>query len=411
MSMTEVVRKRFVRGTHRSVPPEDTFNRMKALMPAFGVTRVADVTGLDSIGIPVAMAYRPNSRSVAVSPGKGLDLFAAKASALMEAIEGWHAERILQPLLFGSYNELRFERRVVEISGLPRRAAGELNEDTRLLWIEGLELLGGEPIWVPFEMVHTNYALPMPTSSGALVASSNGLASGNHKLEAVSHAICEIVERDATTLWHALGDEARQRTAVDLASVDDAACVAILERFEHAGVSVGIWETTSDVGIPAFRCVIAEACPGGLRSHLPGVGAGCHPVRAIALSRALTEAAQTRLTLISGARDDIGMAKYLRSADASAHERTLKLIGGTHVRRPFGQAPSYESETFNEDLGWQLERLTRVGISQVVVVELTKPRLGIPVCRVLIPGLEGIHEAPGYVAGARYRRTLKEQKN
>src|SRR6185369_12862760 len=126
-SLDSRVPKSFLKGTHRTAAPEATLARARALMPLVGVTRVADVTGLDCIGVPVAMAYRPNARSLAVSPGKGLDLAAAKASAVMESIEGWHAERIHRPLLLASYNELRFERRVIDVGGLPRCAAGGLS--------------------------------------------------------------------------------------------------------------------------------------------------------------------------------------------------------------------------------------------------------------------------------------------
>ena len=65
-------------------------------MGRMGITRLANITGLDRIGIPVAIAVRPNSRSVSVSQGKGYDLPQAMASALMEACEGFHAEEIGQ---------------------------------------------------------------------------------------------------------------------------------------------------------------------------------------------------------------------------------------------------------------------------------------------------------------------------
>lgn len=59
-----------------------------------GITRVADVTGLDRIGIPVVMVCRPNARSLAVSQGKGIDIEAATVSGLMESVELYHAEHI-----------------------------------------------------------------------------------------------------------------------------------------------------------------------------------------------------------------------------------------------------------------------------------------------------------------------------
>ena len=94
--------------------PEETLAHASTLARALGITRIANVTGLDCIGVPVAMAYRPNARSLAVSPGKGLDLVAAKTSAIMEAIEGWHAERILSPLVLASVNEVRLDRTLID---------------------------------------------------------------------------------------------------------------------------------------------------------------------------------------------------------------------------------------------------------------------------------------------------------
>src|SRR5204862_3502506 len=86
--------KAFRRGTHRSRSPSETLERVRPHAAAMGITRLGNVTGLDRIGIPVAVAVRPNSRSVSVSQGKGLDLEQAMASALMEAIEGFHAEEV-----------------------------------------------------------------------------------------------------------------------------------------------------------------------------------------------------------------------------------------------------------------------------------------------------------------------------
>ena len=74
--------KAYLRGTHRQRPPAETVARVRQLMPVMGITRVANVTGLDFVGVPVVMVTRPNSRSLAVSQGKGLDLDTAKASGL-----------------------------------------------------------------------------------------------------------------------------------------------------------------------------------------------------------------------------------------------------------------------------------------------------------------------------------------
>src|SRR4051812_35005545 len=90
--------KGFRAGTHRCVSPAETVARLRPHLAGMGITRVANVTGLDVIGIPVVMVCRPNSRSLSVSQGKGLDLDAARASGLMESVEMFHAERAIGPL-------------------------------------------------------------------------------------------------------------------------------------------------------------------------------------------------------------------------------------------------------------------------------------------------------------------------
>jgi ribosomal protein S12 methylthiotransferase accessory factor len=215
-----------------------------------------------------------------------------------------------------------------------------------------------------------------------------------------------VIERDATTLWHALSEQGRDDTLVDLASVDDEDCVRVIELFEAASVKVGVWEITSNVGIPAFRCVILDGQPALSRPHLPGVGAGCHPCRAVALVRALTEAAQTRITLISGSRDDLGVAFYVRAADTRVHDRTLVRIDPSKAKRSFRVAPDLVNDSLDADVRVQLDGLKRAGIHEAVVIDLSKPEIGVPVVRVVVPGLEGIHEAPGYLGGDRYQRNL-----
>ena len=50
-----------------------------------------------------------------------------------------------------------------------------------------------------------------------------------------------------------------------------------------------------------------------------------------------------------------------------------------------------------------LDRLRAAGIGRVIAVDLTRPEIGIPVVRVVIPGLEGVGEASNYAPGARAR--------
>ena len=100
-------------GGRRTCSPQETWSRLKPLLPVFGIARVANITGLDRIGIPVFTACRPNSRSLSVFQGKGLSTGAARVSAVMEAYETWCAESIDAPLKFASIDELQFSHPLI----------------------------------------------------------------------------------------------------------------------------------------------------------------------------------------------------------------------------------------------------------------------------------------------------------
>jgi len=393
--------KAFRRGTHRTIDPRETVERIGKLAPIFGITRVANVTGLDVIGLPVVMVCRPNSRSLAVSQGKGLDLDAARASGLMEAIELWHAERIDRPVRLATHNQLRFSHRIANLGGLPRSSGGIFHDELKTLWIEGVDLPTGEPVLLPYELVHIDTTRPMPPGSGCFAFSSNGLASGNHPLEAMGHGLCEVIERDANTLAELSGEAAEDASRVNLDSIDDPFCREVLDLCDRAGVAVAVWDITSDLRVPAFRALVLDKQADPFQIRGAGGGMGCHPSRGVALLRALTEAAQSRLTTIAGARDDMPLRKYEAWRDADALDRLRRSVLEVAPTRDYHAAPDFAAETFEEDLAALLARLTEAGFPEVIAVDLTHPGLGLPVVRIVIPGLETSREIPGWVPGAR----------
>ncbi len=369
-----------------------------------GVTRVANVTGLDTVGIPVVAVYRPNARSIVVSQGKGLDLWAARASGLMEAIEGFHAEHAELPLRLASARELARAHEVADTARLPRVSIGSFHADRQILWCEARALGSDRPVWVPYELVHTNFTLPLPAGSGYFMMCSNGLASGNHLLEATIHGVCELIERDALALWDASGGTGSPRGRLALETIDDPACARVAAAIEAAGLAIGVWDITSDVGVASFACTLVDRSPDRVGQVYTSNGAGCHPSRSIALLRALTEAAQTRLTFIAGTRDDAGRDFFERARDPARIARLRAELEAPGEGRRFGAVPTRELEDFEDDLRWLRERLAAAGIEQVLTVDLTLPRFGIPVVRVIAPGLESHHGIPGYAPGARARR-------
>ena len=392
--------KRYRDGTHRLADPDTTLARLMPLAARMGITRVAVLTGLDVIGIPVVAAYRPNSRSVAVHQGKGTTLAAAKASAVMEAVESYHAENIEADVRLASYRELPA---AVAPERLPRVAGTDVcSQNERLLWIAGQDLIGGGTWHVPLELVSADFTWPGLPGGRRFQATTNGLASGNHLLEAVLHGLYEVVERDAMALWQVAPILAQEATVLDPDSVTGPISRRLLEYFAAAPVALCIWDITSDVGLPTFQCMVASR--DATEGVEPQLGAGCHADADIALSRALSEAAQARLTVLTGARDDIAAAGYRPAIRAQRQQVAAHWLRSA-PRRRFDTVPSCAGHTLRHDLDAVLSRLATRGFDQAIWVDLSRADIGIPVARVIIPDMEGPWTPPDgeYTPGPRAR--------
>jgi ribosomal protein S12 methylthiotransferase accessory factor len=151
-----------------------------------------------------------------------------------------------------------------------------------------------------------------------------------------------------------------------------------LDLFADAGISVQMWDMTSDVGVPVYYCSIKEANPFGAIQTFGG--SGCHLSKEIALSRALTEAAQSRLTFIAGSRDDLFPDVYEPAPNTPSVAATSPTLDFRTRKSPCLGA------TFEEDLATTLDLLSAAGFPHVIAVDHTKPEFGIPVVAIVVPG-------------------------
>lgn len=291
--------KRYFTGTHRTRAPEQTWELAKELFARCGISRVADVTGLDILGIPTWVAVRPLASTLSVSQGKGATDTAAKVSAAMEAIELWYAETLptfdddAAPIATAAELALPYA-----FDGLQRAARSLLTERTPLAWLPANIIGAAATTLVPRSCVAISSLASPVWSPPLLRVSSNGLASGNCVEEAALHALFELVERDSTAdLLHRPVDD---RDYIAPHSVDDPGCADLIARIEAAGAWLELVDNTRD---PHFPCYVAYLWS----PEDPSIysGSGCHTDPAVALSRAITEAAQSRLTVINGTRDDV----------------------------------------------------------------------------------------------------------
>ncbi|MGH1364924.1 MAG: YcaO-like family protein [Calditrichia bacterium] len=380
--------KRFQLGTHRVASPDKTLERVRPYLKAMGITRVANVTGLDTIGIPVVTVMRPNSRSLSVAQGKGVTLESAKASGIMESIEAYHAETISHELRYCHLEQILAEGQQAVSEGLPLTGLIPFMSSRKILWIQGRSLFTRQPTWVPYEAVHLDFTKPLPTGSGVFVQSSNGLASGNSKNEAIGHALCELIERDAAARWHRGSDHRYQLDRVDLSNGLDDVNRELLKKCAAADVEVASWNLTTKIGIPVFYTLLFPSKDSTLMNRGAIGGYGCHPNTAIALGRSITEAAQARLTLISGSRDDLLPERYNELLDYENTHDLVNKLGVQERKISLSQTRSFSASTFAEDIKYLLKSLQANAYDEAVVVDLSQERFNIPVVRVLVPGLK-----------------------
>ncbi|MER8002107.1 YcaO-like family protein [Streptomyces sp. NPDC095613] len=281
-------------GTVRARTPEETWRALEPELERLGITRVARLTGLDYLQIPVWTAVRPHAHTLVTSQGKGASDTLAKISAVLEAAELWHAEQPLENAIRGRHHDLDVP---YPMSLLPVKADHEALARITLDWTSGTGLTSGRDIPVPADLarrrLHRDRSLP-----DLFHVTSNGLACGNTRQEAALHALFEVTERDV--LHRDYASRGAHRTLIDPRSVQDRYCRDLIGRYLDAGMFLEIALVDSAYAIPVCAAYIwSEDYP------IVFAGSGCHRDPHIALSRALTEAAQSRLTCIAGTRDDL----------------------------------------------------------------------------------------------------------
>ena len=346
---------------------------------ALGITRLANQTGLDRIGIPCYAAVRPNSATLASHQGKGVDDISAQISAVMEAAEYAVAEAPQTPQRTLSLADLRAagDDWLDPTPLLPRGAS--LDATTPIRWVEGFALATGAPVLVPYDAVVLGTP---PRDLNGLSQSSNGVAAGVELSGALLHGLCELVERDSVCLWSYKSDAAAQGTAVAPSAFGDAGIDALAARIARAGFQLRLFDQTSNIGIPVVYAALFPA-DGADRHFDVATGAGCHPIAAVAARRAIVEAAQTRITNIAGARDDIIAGEYDQQLG-----RSIAVL--TEAVPPTPPAPpGLPARTAESELIAALQAgLARVGLERIVAVPLGGAQFGIEVARVFVPGLE-----------------------
>jgi ribosomal protein S12 methylthiotransferase accessory factor len=319
--------------------------------------------------------------------GKGRDASSARVSAMMEAIERISAEPpVPGNTKRGSYSSLTKNQAVIDprLFALPDDT--DYHPDQRYTWARSRDLLAGQPVWMVSDLVIT------PPVEGVLLdVDTNGLASGNTHLEAVVHAICEVIERDAwsqqefATLFADEYTPGPERRAISLSSIPGEAGRWI-DRIQSAGLELTVHDITSDVGVATCQALLTD--PSYVTStginKMRFQGLGTHPSAHTAMLRAITEAVQARLSFIQGARDDYNIAP---STARSWTKTKRAFLYSPREHAAFSEIPSADHHDLLDDYSFLIARLRSIGIKHVIATDLTDPEMAIPVVRVRIPQL------------------------
>lgn len=355
----------------RALTLEETGSRLTAAAEQFGVARFGSITQLDSLGVHTATAIRrdPVGESISVCTGKGGSEREALVGALAEALERFCAEprdRVL--VQFAAADDLEGQ------SLAPERFAGVEPTTNCLDWCLGWEFATGLPTWIPANAVFFPY-LPSAGAERLFASQTTGLSCGSSILEASVFAALECIERDAYSRGLALASVAQgHRVPV----VSDRSVRALLPdtiaTFHARGIQFLVRDLTCDTKVPTYLCTIFDGAIG----HY---GVAARPEAWRAVTAAVEEACQSRLTDIQGAREDLTARAFYEEFDPWFIEpgsaETLEIEQGG--------APSHASSLLSK-LTHNLATLKNP--TGIFLVDLSLPDIGIHVVRAIAPGLE-----------------------
>jgi ribosomal protein S12 methylthiotransferase accessory factor len=326
--------------------------------------------------------------SLCVNAGKGLSAAEARVGAYMEAIEFAAAEppRARLGVRRARVRDVLDGRaRADAILDLCPLYGRSIPTDRPIDCVAARDLDGREAL-VPAELVYFPY--PLAPDQMLFGATTNGLASGATLEEATLHGLLEAIERDlASFAW--VGRPSQRVVEASL----PARHREIIASMRASALDMAIRWLPNEFGIACFQAVLWE------RHRLDPVymtdGFGCHLDPTIALTRAVTEAVQGRLSFIHGARDDIQdrhaeLARRTRLGPRGYARALLRRALRRSTPFYFEQATNKAEgiKSFDDCLNRIREALRHAGIARILRVRLTAQDLPVAVVRVVVPLLE-----------------------
>ena len=404
-------------GGHRTRTPAETLARYEHhvspitgavtdLRPALGKydseLTPAFVAGHNfAMGVDSVVFLKDSLRGL--SGGKGASVTQAKVSGLCEALERYSGmfggdERVVRGRLdrLGSkaihpnacmgFSDDQYRRRDEKTDFPPSRytmVPQPFDPTREVSWTRLWSLTHDEERLLP--TAYAYYGHPEFKDLWCM-PDSNGCASGNTLEEAVLQGFMELVERDAVALWWY---NRLPRAEVDVDSFEIGYLRQVQEHYARMGRSLYVLDITSDFGVTTLACVSARL---SAPTEDIVVGFGAHFDPKVALLRAVTEVNQF-LPSVSYSRPD-GTTIYLFGDDLASHWwRTARLAEHPYLR-PHPSLPRRTASDFvdpstddlGEDVRLCVELARRRGL-ETMVLDQSRPDIGLRVARVVVPGI------------------------
>ena len=414
---------------------EETLHRVSQISQKIGITRISDITYMDKLYIPNYSCVLPGTEDyIWVYSGKGPTKQHAKVSAIMESIERYSSlpTYYTNKLITGTFNILKRSYNVLHPDEVVEPLTFDFQNDMLMDYVEGYDIINKVNILVPAALALFRFTPNPPSVNPFAFHHTNGLASGNVFEEAVCHALCEVIERDAISLaqlrasaipfhilysinnklqikGYKLNSFSKEQFKDDnsiypdvLISVEDYSPITqLIKKFKKFNIDLIIKDITTDIKIPTFNVASVEWI-----SHDYGYlaeGHGTHPDKRIALVRAITEVSQTRAANIQGARDDLRKIKYNHN---NTDDKNSWQFMSSQKSINFSDLITYQNDDILDDINLIIKFFKEIKLNKAIIVNLTNPKIKIPVVRAIVPGLETFKISKS-IMGFRARRNYK----
>lgn len=375
-------------GTHRVIAPKQTIENNEEKLKIAGITRIADITDLDRIGLPIYTAIRPTAEDGAISiyGGKGITKDHAKASAIMEGFERYSAERQeTDESIICNLTEIEEYGEYIDPKtlNLPNEFEKKDISGFKLEWSKCKDIISNKEYYIPTNAIFHPY-LQKETSKSLFKSNTNGLASGNILEEAILHGMFEVIERDAWSIFELTHKNYAQ---INIDSIESEIIKDIIGKFENEGIKIKLMDFTADIKIPTIAASADDTVTKD--AGLLTLGIGTHLDPEVAILRALTEVAQSRATQINGAREDTVRADFAREAGYERMKRINKFYFKDEEEQiKLSDIENKSTSSITEDIEIVKNELIANDIKQILYSNLTRPELDVSVVRVVIPEME-----------------------